>query len=123
MDQFMVVELNNKFGMEKEISITTNLVNKYLGLTINFSLRWKVVFSMFGYIEDIILEALEDMRCKNKKDVLIPAIKGIFNMDEDNEDLDGTTNDLFHNAKNTSAPYIPKISPNIVDLTVTSVHT
>ena len=73
----------------------TGLVHKYNRLTINFSLPGKVVFSMFGYLEDIILEGLEDMRYK-KKNVLTPAVQAIFKVNEDSEDFYGAASNLFH---------------------------
>ena len=91
-----MVELNNEFGVNKDISVTTGLIHKYLGLTINFSLPRKVVSGIFGYLEDIILQILEDMRYWNKKDVLMLAVKGIFNVGGDSDNLDSAPSDLFH---------------------------
>ena len=51
---------------------------------------------MFGYLEDIILEAPADMQQKGNKDIPTPAIKGIFDVDETSPILDPTTSDLFH---------------------------
>lgn len=74
LDQFLV-EINDKFGIKKELSVTTGKVHDYLGMTINFSLPGRVMFTMFGYLEDIILETLVDMRQKSDKEVPTPATK------------------------------------------------
>ena len=37
------------------------LVHEYLGLTIDYSIPHKVVFTMFDYLEDVIVEASEDL--------------------------------------------------------------
>lgn len=53
-----------------------------IGMIIDFSLPGRVVFTMFGYLEDIILEAPADMRQKGNEDIPTPAIKVIFDVDE-----------------------------------------
>ena len=39
------------------------MIHKYLGLTVDIPLEGKVVFSMFDFIEDIIMEAPDDLKC------------------------------------------------------------
>ena len=95
VDQFLN-QLSGTFGVEKELSITTGNVCDYLGMTIDFSLPGRVVFTMFGYLEDIILEAPADMRQQGDKDIPTPAIKGIFDVDKISKPLDPATSDLFH---------------------------
>ena len=55
-------QLSGTFGVEKVLSITTGNVHDYLGMMIDFILLGRVVFTMFDYLEDIILEAPDDMR-------------------------------------------------------------
>ena len=57
-------------------------------MTIDFTLPGRVVFTMFGYLEDIILEAPVDMQQKNIKDIPTTAIKGVFDVDENSKPLD-----------------------------------
>lgn len=49
--------LRNKLGQEDELTESTGLVHQYLGMTIDYSLVDKVVFTMFDYLEDIIVKA------------------------------------------------------------------
>ena len=95
VDQFLD-QLSGTFGVEKVLSITTGNVHDYLGMMIDFILLGRVVFTMFDYLEDIILEAPDDMRWKDNKDAPTPAIKGIFNVNETSTPLDPTTRGIFH---------------------------
>ena len=95
LDQFLV-ELNSKFGVKNELSVTTGKIHDYLGMRIDFTLPGRVVFTMFNYLEDIIFEAPAYMQQKGNKDIPTPAIKGIFNVDENSKPLDPITSDLFH---------------------------
>ena len=95
VDQFLD-QLSDTFGVEKDLSITTGNVNEYLGMTIDFSLPGRVVFTMFDYLEDIILEAPVDMRRTDNRDIPTPATKGVFNVDNFSPPLDPGTSDLFH---------------------------
>ena len=95
LDQFLD-ELSGTFGVEKELSITAGNVHDYLGMTIYFSLPGRVVFTMFDYLEGIILEAPVDIRQKGDKYIPTAAVKGIFDVDETTTPLDSATSDLFH---------------------------
>ena len=79
LDNF-IKDLNNEFGQEKKLEEISGLSHKYLKLTIEFSLDGKVVFSMFDYLEDIIVEAHADMKhgIRHKN----PASKKLSNFDE-----------------------------------------
>ena len=37
-------------------------MHEYLGITIDYSIAGKVVFTMFDYLEDVIVEAAEDLK-------------------------------------------------------------
>ena len=60
-----------------------------------------IIFSMFRYLEDIILEVLEDMRYMNKNNIPTPTLPGIFNVDVYIEDFDSTTSNLTHRSMAT----------------------
>ena len=49
LDNF-IEALNDKFGRGKNLEETKGVVYDYLGLTIDFLLPGKVVFSMFHYL-------------------------------------------------------------------------
>ena len=61
LDNF-IEALNKKFGKEKKLEETKVLVHDHLGLTIDFLLPLKVLFSMFDYLEDIVVEAPLDLK-------------------------------------------------------------
>jgi hypothetical protein len=58
----VLADLNNKFGTNKKLlSATTGEIHDYLGITIDYSNKNKVLFSMYDYLEDILAEMPEDM--------------------------------------------------------------
>ena len=61
LDDFLK-DLRDKFGQEDELMKYKGLVHEYLGITINYSIPHKVVFTIFDYLEDIIVEASEDLQ-------------------------------------------------------------
>ena len=61
LDSFLD-DLRNKFGQRDELAETRGFVHKYLGITIDYSLPGKVVFTMFDFLEDIIVEAPDDLK-------------------------------------------------------------
>ena len=54
--------LRNEFGQEDELTENKGLIHEYLGITIDYSIPRKVVFIMFDYLTDIIVEADEDLK-------------------------------------------------------------
>ena len=54
--------LRNVFGQEDELIENTRLVHEYLGIVINYSIAGKVIFTMFDYLEDVIVEAANDLK-------------------------------------------------------------
>ena len=51
--------LRSEFGQEDKLTENTGLAHEYLGITIDYSIAGKVVFTMFNYLEDVIVEAAE----------------------------------------------------------------
>ena len=51
-----------KFGQEDELTENIGLVHGYLGITIDYLIAGKVVFTMFHYLEDVIVEAAKDLK-------------------------------------------------------------
>ena len=60
LDDFLD-ELRSEFGQEDELT-EIGLVNKYLGITIDYLITGKVVFTMYDYLVDIILEAANNLK-------------------------------------------------------------
>ena len=52
-------ELRSEFGQEDELNENQGLVHKYLSITVGYSITGKVVFTMFNYLKDVIVEALK----------------------------------------------------------------
>ena len=55
-------DLRSEFGQEDELTENKGLFHEYLGITIDYSIAGKVVFSMFDYLEDVIFEAPDDLK-------------------------------------------------------------
>ena len=55
-------DLRDEFGQENELTENKGLVHEYLGIMIDYSIPRKVVFTMFNYLEDVIVEASEDLK-------------------------------------------------------------
>ena len=57
-----LTNLRDEFGQEDELTENKGLVHEYLGMTIEYSSPRKVVFTMFDYLEDVIVEADKDLK-------------------------------------------------------------
>ena len=67
-------------------------IHEYLGMTIDWSVDGKVIFTMYNYLEDILAEAQDDF---DEEDVT-PAVSDLFQVDEAYRKLDIPTADMFH---------------------------
>ena len=88
--------LQSEFGEEQKLQKLEGDfgdVHDYLGLRIDYSFPGKVCFTMFNYLEDIIVEASDDLKPKNCK---YPSNDKLFHVDEDSPLLDAKKADLFH---------------------------
>jgi hypothetical protein len=56
----IVSELSKKFGNEDPLSVHTRDVHEYLGMTMDFSWKGKVIFRMTDYIENMLDELPDD---------------------------------------------------------------
>lgn len=78
LDNF-IRELNGVFGKEKKLEETKGDVHEYLRIAIEFSMPGNVVFTMFNYLEDIIVEAPLDLKVEPKHKTT--ASKKLFSID------------------------------------------
>jgi hypothetical protein len=86
-------DLNNEFGTSKKpLAATTGEVNDYLGITIDYSEKGKVKFTMYDYLEDIMAEIPDDMRGTSPT----PASDNLFDVDENSTPLNEKESDFFH---------------------------
>ena len=88
-------ELRRKFGQEDEMTENKGLVHKYVGkiITIDYSITGKVVFTIFNYINDMIVEAAEDP--KNSCSYY-PRNDQLFEVDDDSPRLLQKDSDILH---------------------------
>ena len=93
LDNF-IEALNTKFGREKKLEKTKGFVQEYLGLTIDFLLPGKVVFSMFDYLEDIVVEAPLDLKMGPKHKTLVSG--KLFTVDKNSSLLCKEKAELIH---------------------------
>jgi len=88
----IVVQLNNKYGKEEQISMNRGKVHDNLGMTIDYSATGKVSFGMQGYIDQNILEAPSDM----KGTAAMPAANYLYNIEATSQLLHKDQAELFH---------------------------
>ena len=92
LDDFLK-DLRDKFGQEDGLAQNKGLVHEYLGITIDYSVPHKVVCTTFDYLEDVIVEASEDL--KNRRSYY-PGNDSLMKVDEDALKLPTNDADLFH---------------------------
>ena len=92
LDDFLK-NLRDEFGQEDEMIENKGLVHEYLGITIDCSIPHKVVFTMFDYLEDVIVEASEDLQHSRS---YYPGNDSLMKVDEDSPRLPTKDADLFH---------------------------
>ena len=86
-------QLNDVFRTnKKELAETKGDVHEYLGLTIDFSKRGHVIFTMYDYIENVIGTDPSDMN-RTAPD---PARAGLFTVDKTSPRLSSTEAEFFH---------------------------
>ena len=77
-------DLRSEFGQEDELTENKGFVHGYLGITIDYLIVGKVVFTMFDYLEDVIFEAADDL--KNSCSYY-PGNDQLFKVDNDSPKL------------------------------------
>ena len=92
LDDFLD-ELRSEFGQNDELKENKGLVHKYLGITIDYSIAGKVVFTMFDYLEDMIVEAADDL--KNSCSYY-SGNNQLFKVDDDTPRLLQKDAEIFH---------------------------
>jgi hypothetical protein len=89
----VLVDLNNTFGTAKKpLAATTGDIHDYLGLTIDFSKKGTVKFTMYDYLEDILSEMPADMKGTSPT----PASDRLFDAEEESPPLNEKEADFFH---------------------------
>ena len=91
LDNF-IKQLNGVFGVQKPLAESIGRIHEYLGMTIDYSEKSKVKFTMYDYLEDILSEAPSDM----DGEAVTAAKDRLFTVTEDATKLDDKQSDLFH---------------------------
>ena len=88
----LIDKLNAEFGAIKKLAASYGDVHKYLGMTIDYSEDGKVKLTMYEYLEDILVEAPDDM------DEIAVNVAGehLFKVNPDCKKLDHEIADYFH---------------------------
>jgi hypothetical protein len=92
-----VLELfEGEYRKEAPLTITCGKIHKYLGMTIDYSVKGKVQINMIEYIKHMLSKVLTNMAGESAT----PADNHLFQVNEDAERLDEDTAQLFvhHNA-------------------------
>ena len=89
----IIDQLNEVFGTDGDmLTASYGSIDKYLGMTIDWSTEGKVVFVIYHYLEDILSEATADF---DGEDVT-PAVRELFTVNLTQRKLDTANADLFH---------------------------
>ena len=86
-------KLGKKFGKETPISVTRGPIHDYLGMTIDYSVKGKVKFYMFDYIEQVLSEVDSTLMVGSSK---TPAGAQLFSVSDDGIKLNRKEADAFH---------------------------
>ena len=92
LDDFLD-DLRSEFGQEDEFMENKGLVHEYLGITIDYLIVGKVVFTMFNYLEIMIFEVADDLKHSRS---YYPGNNQLCKVDYDSPRLSQKDADLFH---------------------------
>ena len=85
--------LRSELGQEDKLTENTGLVHEFLSITIDYSNAGNVVFTMFNYLEDVIVEVAKDLKnsCSYH-----PGNDQLMKVDYDSPSLSTKDTELFH---------------------------
>ena len=90
----IIADLDDEFGRISPLTTTYGEVHDYLGMTIDYSTKGKVRFTMFDYLHEI-LENMPDS-LKTNRGAATPAADHLFDTQDDGALLDKERAELFH---------------------------
>ena len=88
----IISTINQEFGKEAPITVKRGKVHDYLGMTLDYSMKGKVMVKMLDYVENMLRDAPEDMRGESAT----PAGSHLFQVNEDATKLDEEKAQVFH---------------------------
>ena len=86
-------DLRSEFGQEDKLTEKTGLVHEYLGITIDYLIAGKMVFTMLDYLEDVIVEASNDLKHSRS---YYPGNDQLMKDDYNSSSLSTKGAELFH---------------------------
>ena len=89
----LIHQLEEKFGKESKMTVNRGASHDHLGMTIDYSIKGKVKFYMFDYIEQVLGEVDPSMM---KGSSITPAASHLFNVNEAATKLSNKDGDQFH---------------------------
>jgi hypothetical protein len=88
----VLLDLNNKFGTtRKPLAARTGMMHDHLGITIDYSEKGKVRFTMYDYLEDI----LDKMPIDMNGTAPTPVSENMFKVDTESPALNEKESDFF----------------------------
>ena len=90
-----IIELSDKeYGQDPETPLTVHFgkMHNYLGMTIHYNTKGKVVFTMFDYIQDVFDEPPEEFHGQTET----PAANHLFDVDKESENMNKENGSLFN---------------------------
>jgi hypothetical protein len=90
----IITKLSKEFGQVAPLTIRRGKIHDYLGMTIDYSVKGKVSFSMYDYLEDIIATLPDYL--KTNRNTTTPAAAHLFNVNPDAASLGQKQADVFH---------------------------
>lgn len=88
----ILAHLNKEFGKITPLTETTGRINDYVGMTIDYTEKGTVKFSMFDYLQEIIT----NLPAEFIGEATTPAGNHLFTVDGDAEKLNEEDSDKFH---------------------------
>ena len=82
LDEFIGM-MEEEFGQETPLTITRGPIHEYLGMTLDFTEKGRVVVKMSNYIKNMLKDALASM----DGHAATPAVTHLFKINTDNPDL------------------------------------
>ena len=89
----MLAKLETRFGQESPVTVTTGAVHDYLGMTIDYSVKNKVKFYIFDYIEQVLSEVDPTLIHGPS---LTPGTANLFKINNNGVKLTKKDADAFH---------------------------
>jgi hypothetical protein len=84
--------LNMRYGKETPLTVTRGDLHDYLGMTIDYSTKGKVMIRMEDYLEEMMVDLPEDM----EGTATTPAANHLFTVNDNAEKLDSDKSEFFH---------------------------